>query len=131
MLTITLPIPPSELAMNGRANRFKKNRMAQASKWEAKVMTCGLMPALGIVKGSWRGPVEVTYTFHFRVDRDRDDDNAQSRVKWVRDGIADALGINDTFFRVQPVQWGARKDGTVDVHLVPASVVLPVKGVIG
>jgi hypothetical protein len=49
-------------------------------------------------------------------------------MKSARDGIALALGIDDKAFVQHPVIWGARRDGTVDVHLVPASVVIPVKG---
>ena len=127
-LTITIAIPPADLAQNGRRNKFKKNRLAQASKNAAWTITKSLMKPLGIAYRSWRGPVEVTCTFHFRVERARDDDGAISRVKWARDGIALALGIDDTFFRVHPVVWGARRDGSVDITLTPASVVLPVMG---
>ena len=131
MLTVTIMIPPSELAQNGRVNRFAKARMAGESKKAAWALTAQLMKPLGIFKGTWRGPVEVQYTFHFRTTRTRDDDGAISRMKWARDGIALALGLDDTFFRVHPVIWGDRRDGTVDVTLTPATVVLPVRGAIG
>lgn len=130
-ITVTIPIPPSELAQNGRVNRFAKARLAGVSKQAAWALTAQLMGSLGIRKGTWRGPVDVTYTFHFRADRTRDDDGVISRMKWARDGIALALGLDDTFFRVHQVVWGTRRDGTVDVTLTPAMVDIPVKGSIG
>ena len=48
----------------------------------------------------------MTIHAHPAVSRNRDDDNLIAACKAYRDGIADALGVNDSMFDVQPVQWG-------------------------
>lgn len=42
------------------------------------------------------------------VDRGRDDDGLIGACKAFRDGIAQALGIDDKYFDLQPVIWGSK-----------------------
>jgi hypothetical protein len=127
---VTISWPDAALSPNARAHPLQRARVARKAKHEAWGLTVALMGALGVRRGTWGGPIRVTYTFHARQERGRDDDNFVARMKSARDGIAAALGVNDKSFALQPVQWGGRKDGTVDVHLVPETVDLTVRGVI-
>lgn len=107
------------------------HRARKKAKNEAWGLTKALMPALGIKVGSWVGPITVQYTFHPDMDRDRDDDNFAARLKSARDGIARALGVDDSGFTQLPVIFGTKaKPACVVVTLTPAAVVLPVRGVI-
>lgn len=115
MLTVTLSWPSADLSPNGRVHWSTRSRAAKKAKNEAWGLTKALMPPLRIRFGEWQGPVAVTYTFHPKLDRTRDDDNFAARMKASRDGIAMALGLDDSLFVMQPVQWGARMDQTVDV----------------
>jgi hypothetical protein len=47
-------------------------------------------------------PVYTTYSlaFHYKKNRNRDDDNAAASCKAYRDGIADALRIDDSTLRI-------------------------------
>ena len=129
-LTIELPWPSAALSPNSR-KKWDMNKAKKAAKAYAWTMTKSLMGPLGIVPGSWEGPVAVQYTFHPAMERGRDDDNFAARMKSGRDGIALALGIDDVKFSQQPVVFGAiRKPACVIVTLTPAAVKLPVRGVI-
>jgi len=92
-------------------------RAAKKAKNAAWGITKALMGPLGILTGMTAGKVQITYTFHPEINRGRDDDNFAARMKPSRDGIALALGVDDVSFIMQPVQWGGRKDMTVDVTL--------------
>lgn len=118
MMTITLSWPSADLSPNARVHWSARNRASKAAKNEAWGLTKALMHPLGIKMGHTQGPVRITYTFHPKITRGRDDDNFAARMKPARDGIAMALGLDDVTFIMQPVQWGGRKDMTVDVELV-------------
>jgi hypothetical protein len=62
--------------------------------------------------------ISVTYTFYPPNVRVRDDDNFVASMKGARDGIADALDVDDSIFVTQPVEWGeVEKRGRVVVTL--------------
>lgn len=120
MMTVTLSWPSADLSPNARVHWSARARASKRAKNEAWGLTKALMVPLGIKFGHTQGPVQITYTFHPEMDRNRDDDNFALRMKPARDGIAMALGMDDAGFIMQPVQWGGRKDMTVDVQLVQA-----------
>lgn len=63
------------------------------------------------------GPIDLLLTFYPPVKRDHDDDNLIASTKGFRDGIADALGVNDNAFRTR-VQIGEPvKHGKIVVSL--------------
>lgn len=69
------------------------------------------LEALGGRKPDWTG-VHLRWEFHPKTANKPDDDNAQASCKPYRDGIADALGINDanfttTYSMAEPVKGGA------------------------
>lgn len=129
MLTLILPWPSEALSPNARVHHFTRARAAKSAKTYAHGMTLSAMPALGIIKGTWRGPVDVQLTFHPSIDRARDDDNFIARMKPYRDGVALALGIDDKIFRTQPAIFGEKaKPACVEMTLTPWEIDLPIMG---
>jgi crossover junction endodeoxyribonuclease RusA len=66
----------------------------------------------------WDGDVHLWITFFPPDRRRRDDDNIIGSLKNGRDGVADALGIDDSRFRSHPyVSDQVRKGGAVEIKL--------------
>ena len=128
MLTLEMPWPSIALSPNGRAHWAAKAKATKSTKTYAWTMAKSLMGPLGIAPGAWVGPVSVQITFHPSVDRARDLDNMQASQKAALDGIASALGINDTHFRPASFIGEKRKPACVSITLSPAAVKLPVRG---
>ena len=86
-LTITLGLPPPELAPNARPNRWEEARATRAYREAA---------ALSAVVAFARRPAPhwpaawVEAAFFFRVRRRRDRDNLLASLKAAFDGLADA-----------------------------------------
>jgi crossover junction endodeoxyribonuclease RusA len=96
------PVP--RLWPNDRSHRMAKWRAGDTAKREAYWSTCNAKPrGMKPPKGE---RFKLTIEAHPAVDRERDDDNLVAACKPHRDGIASALGVNDTLFDLQPVQWG-------------------------
>lgn len=96
VLIITLPLPDVALSPNGRASWQRK---AEATK-EARHST-GLLAKIVAPKQQWQAArIDVTI---WRANRG-DDDSVFASVKPHRDGIADALGIDDKHFTCGTVQ---------------------------
>ncbi len=131
-ITLSLPWPDAALSPNARVHHMARARAVKKAREYAWGMTKAAMGPLGIVYGAWVGPITVQYTFHPEIDRDRDDDNFAARMKASRDGIARALGVNDSGFTQLPVIFGAKaKPACVVVTVAPALVSVPMKGQIG
>jgi crossover junction endodeoxyribonuclease RusA len=98
---IALPWPARELSPNARVHWAKKSKAAKAYR-----RTCHLLTkAAGVVAP--QGPVMLLLEFCPPNRQRRDDDNCLAAFKSGRDGLADALGIDDSRFVTQPVQGGA------------------------
>jgi crossover junction endodeoxyribonuclease RusA len=97
---LTLPWPDKRLSPNARVHfrelaRVKKSAREE-SAWET-VMQLSPTTRGAIALESERIPMVVTF---FPPDRrQRDDDNAIAAFKSLRDGIADALKVDDRRFR--------------------------------
>lgn len=66
------------------------------------------------------GPLALWVTWYPPDRRHRDDDNLIAGFKAYRDGIADALGIDDKRFRLHPfLHTEVRKGGEVRVAITP------------
>jgi crossover junction endodeoxyribonuclease RusA len=63
---------------------------------------CYVLTKQSGVKVDWDGDVHVWIDFYPPDRRHRDDDNLVAAFKSGRDGMADALGINDKRFRIHP-----------------------------
>ncbi len=112
MKDLILPWPPSILSPNSRAHWAVKSKAAAsyrtACAWETKAAK---------IKIDWDGMVHLWITFYAPDKRHRDDDNLVAQFKNGRDGVADALGINDKRFRIHPwLSTDVVKNGSVKVR---------------
>lgn len=107
-LQINLPWPPKALSPNSRGHWSKKARAAEVYRY-----TCKIEARNAINQGKWdlqplRDLVAAGGEIHVFLDfcppnrRQRDDDNVVAAFKSGRDGLADALGIDDCHFRTHP-----------------------------
>ncbi len=105
---VTLPWPSRSLNPNARVHWSKKAKAAEMFRYHCKLLT-----KEAIQKGQWNllslrdlveggGQIHVFLDFYPPNRRARDDDNIIAAFKSGRDGLADALGIDDCHFRTHP-----------------------------
>lgn len=114
MTVIVLPWPAKELSPNARSRTYhKKSRFAKLARAGAGWLT----KAAGVVAAPGGGPIPLAIIWRPPTRHKIDDDNMIARFKPARDGIADALGVDDN--RFQPTYiWGEPvKGGAVEVLL--------------
>jgi hypothetical protein len=115
MKELTLPWPDKSLSMNARVHWSVK------SKATKKARKFGYFAAIqaGWVSGAEpKGRLHLWMTFYPPTKAIPDDDNMHTRFKPYRDGIADALGIDDKRFISHPlVSTEVRKGGQVVVRI--------------
>jgi len=114
MMRIVLPWPPKELSPNARPHHMAKRRaLNKARSWGfAAAKEARVSIAAGDV------PVILTVTFCPKTRNKVDQDNAMASCKAYFDGIADALGVNDSLFRFrEPVMAEPVKGGQVIVEI--------------
>lgn len=90
-MTITLPLPNKILSPNARPHWAQKARYTRAARHRAKLTALAAF-------ANQPGPhvyQHYTLAFHFPNAIRRDDDNAAAACKAYRDGIADALKMDD------------------------------------
>lgn len=104
--SITLPWPPNTLSPNARLHWAARSKAAKAYRH-----TCWALAKVAAITVGWDGVVHLQITFFPPDRRHRDDDNMIASFKSGRDGLADALGIDDKRFRVHPVVSGETKPG--------------------
>ena len=113
---ICLPWPPKELSPNARGHWSKKAKAAKSYRHACRIITF----ASGIKAPE--GKVLLVLEFVPPDRRERDDDNLVACFKAGRDGIADALGINDNRFTTQfSLSTDVAKDGMVLVRIKEAT----------
>lgn len=111
-MRLILPWPPRELSPNARSHWAKKAKAAKSYRHACRIITF----ASGIKAPE--GRILLVLEFVPPSRQRRDDDNLVAAFKAGRDGIADALGIDDSRFttqfslRAEPV-----KDGAVIVEI--------------
>lgn len=110
---ILLPWPATALSPNARGHWSRRSRAAKAYR-----MQCFLFAKkAGLVAPA--GRILLQLEFLPPTSRRRDDDNLLASFKAGRDGLADALGIDDSLF-VSQVQIGeVHPGGAVRVTLSP------------
>lgn len=117
-MIITLPWMDKRLSPNARLHWRAKVGPKQAAKiaagWLAHDAAKGFHGALGALRANDE-PIPMTITFYPPDKRHRDDDNMIASFKAARDGIADALGLNDRRFRPHYYFEDAEKPGRVVV----------------
>ncbi len=91
---ITLPWPPKDLSPNARVHWSKKSKAAKAYR-----KACwALCKEAGLMSPAHDGPLHLWLDFYPPCNRKHDDDNLTASFKAGRDGIADALGVDDNRF---------------------------------
>jgi crossover junction endodeoxyribonuclease RusA len=108
-----LPWPPKELSPNARCHWAVKARAAKAYRetvfWTVK----------GEAMMRPDGPAVLSLVFHPPSRRRIDDDNLVGRFKAGRDGLADALDIDDSQLSLLVKIGKPVKGGAVEVEILP------------
>lgn len=90
---LILPWPPAVLSPNSRAHWSRRHRASKAYR-----QTCALLARAARLQVPESARLELRIEFVPPDRRLRDDDNLVAAFKAGRDGLADALGIDDTRF---------------------------------
>lgn len=97
-MQVTLPWPPKDLSPNARLHWSKRSKAAKAYRQACYVLTL----QAGLRGIPWDGDIHVWIDFYPPDRRHRDDDNMIAAFKSGRDGMADAMKVNDKRFRIHP-----------------------------
>lgn len=109
---ISFPWPPAILSPNNRSHWARKLAPKQTYRMNCYMLTKSYLASARHWRPSPDCPLPVKIIFHPPDRRHRDDDNMISSFKSGRDGMADALGINDRMLRPEyhfrdPIKGGA------------------------
>ena len=113
MKELVFPWPPKELSPNARLHWSKQRKVAKAYR-----ATCYMLTKQSGVKVDWDGDVHAWMNFYPPDKRHRDDDNMIASFKAGRDGMAEALGIDDKRIRIHPFV-ESTVGGMVKIRLTP------------
>ena len=97
-MNVTLPWPPKDLSPNSRIHWSRRSKAAKAYRRACHVLTL----EAGIRGVDWDGDIHLWIDFYPPDRRHRDDDNMVAAFKAGRDGMADAMGLDDKRFRIHP-----------------------------
>lgn len=113
MTAIMLPWPSRDLHPNARVHWARRAKAAKKARADARIATLAAkLPELP------PGVLALWVTWYPPDRRRRDDDGLIASFKAARDGIADALGIDDSRFRVIPyLSDKPRQGGVVEVKI--------------
>lgn len=113
MTELVLPWPPKELSPNQRTHWAAKAKAAKAYR-----AACYTLTKASCLRVDWQGEIHAWIDFYPPDRRHRDDDNVFASFKSGRDGMAEALGIDDVRIRMHP--WLKPEiGGMVKVRLTP------------
>ena len=102
MIELTLPWPPKDLSPNARIHWSKRAKAAKAYRAECAIQCMTHRWGYELAKSYHEGRLHLWIDFYPPDRRHRDDDNMIAAFKSGRDGLADALGINDRRFVCHP-----------------------------
>jgi len=88
-MKIILPLPSRLLSPNARIHRQNRAKITKLHRHRAKLRT------LEALNGGTYAATGYSLAFYWPDARRHDDDNADASTKAYRDGIADALHIDD------------------------------------
>lgn len=109
-LNVVLPWPCRSLHPNARVHWAKRARAAKSARWYAYCST----RSTGI-KLSIAGRIDVTVKAHVPDRRRRDMDGVLSACKPYFDGIADAIGVDDSNFDISIHAFGVTPGGVIEI----------------
>lgn len=93
MNAVTFPWPPRELSPNARSHYMQKHKAAKKYR-----LDCFYLAKEAGVAAPADGPVNLRIEFIPPDHRPRDLDNMLASIKYLLDGLAEALGVNDKRF---------------------------------
>lgn len=114
MIELQLPWPPAGLSPNARLH------WSAVAKLKKKCRADAYMIALASEAQALKGcDVSLSLTFHPPTNGAYDLDNALARMKASLDGVADAMGVDDSKWSLN-IAKGAKstKGGHVDVRII-------------
>jgi crossover junction endodeoxyribonuclease RusA len=113
MNELTFPWPQRVLSPNARCHWAVKAKSAKAYRYE-----CFVLASIGLEgRVDNGGPIDVYLTFRPPSKRRYDLDNALASLKSGLDGLADALKVNDSRFRLHAVMGTPKPPGAVFVTI--------------
>jgi crossover junction endodeoxyribonuclease RusA len=115
-LRIELSWPAKELSPNARGSHWPRTRAAKVAREAAFYATRAAMgaqlgPTVTKLPHDGTSDILLRQIAHPPDNRARDRDGIDARLKSARDGISDALGINDRHFRPTGIEWGEPVSG--------------------
>ena len=115
MSPLLLPWPDRVLHPNARVHWAKRSKATKAARAGAHLLAL----EAGWHRIAWpEGRLHLWFDFYPPDRRRRDDDGLLASMKAARDGIADALGIDDTRFVSHPrLRDEVRPGGEVHVRI--------------
>ena len=117
VITLSLPWPHKDLSPNARVHWRPRAKVIKAARTEAYALMFAGMTLRERGRLYLREKLRVSFTFHPKDKRRRDVDNLISSTKAHRDGIADALGIDDSNFILTAEIGEPRKPACVEVTI--------------
>ena len=120
-MIVVLPWPDKRLSPNSRAHWADKVRPKAYARLDAKIATMGAagFHAAKEAFAQSDGPIPFKVTFYPPDKRHRDDDNMIGSIKSARDGVAQALNVNDRRFRSSYTIAEPCKPGRVEIEMLP------------
>lgn len=112
MNAVTFFWPPRECNPNWSGHWATKAKAVKRYRRDCWLMALGARLCV-----DWEGDIHLHMAFSPPDKRRRDDDNMLAACKSLRDGLADALQINDNRFRLHSAVLPSRKGGAVIVVL--------------
>jgi hypothetical protein len=117
MSEITLPWLDKALSPNARVHWSVKAKAAKQARKDG----CYATLAAGFNKATFAGydgRIHLWVDFYRPSKREHDHDNLVASIKHQADGIADALGVNDSRFRYHPfIKDETAKGGKIVIRL--------------
>lgn len=119
-IILSLPLPSPLLTPNVRLHWAERARHVKAQRYDARLLTyCQLPEVVEALRPGARLRLDVEVRPRPRMKR-LDDDNLWSALKSYRDGIADALLMDDKRFVIGELTWSATRSGELVLTLTEA-----------
>jgi len=118
-MKIVLPWPDSRLNPNARVHWRALSAVKALAREDARKLARGAMVRFRRSQADYEGAGRISYIVAFYPPdaRHRDDDNMIASFKAARDGIAEAMGVNDRRFAPHYFFRPPEKHGRVEVEI--------------